>query len=255
MMHSHAKRLPSIVAIGVCLAFGARASDDGGWKVVSTQPALVKTRSQPGTSVKEVWAQKQLAADALDVQETILATADYPRFMPYVKEARRLVNDAGPDAFYSYTRIMLPVIGGRDYVVKSIVDEWVTKAGKGTFRQRWESAPDLIPLRKSVNRIRINQGEWIVTSAGEGKSTIVYSLLVDPGGVPAFMVDMANRTGIDGTLKAVEQEAQARGKLRVIEEKRRLAEEQEVLRQRLENVRVPSLGGEKEKPAAQPAGD
>ncbi len=244
MTHSRAKQLRAVLALGVFLAFAARAEDDGGWKVVSTKPALIKTRSQAGTSVKEVWARQELAADALDLQEAILATADYPRFMPYVKEARRLVNDAGPNAFYSYTRITLPVIGGRDYIVKSIIDERVTQAGKGTFRQRWESEPDLIPLRKNVNRIRINQGDWTVISAGEGKATIVYRLLVDPGGVPAFMVDMANRTGIVGTLEAVEKEAQERGKKRQVEERRRREEQQEALRQRLEKMPIPLLKGE-----------
>lgn len=226
MTPRHAQHLSLVVALGVCLSLDAGAADDG-WKVVSTSPTLIKTRSQRGTNVKEVWAQQTIAADVIDVQEAILATADYPRYMPYVKEARRLLNEAGPDAFYSYTRLVLPVIGGRDYVVKSVIEQQVTEPGKGTFRQSWVSEPNLIPLRSNVTRILINQGHWIVTAEGKGKSTLVYSLLTDPGGVPAFVVDMANRTGVQGTLEAVEKESKERGKRRELKEKRRLAEEQE----------------------------
>ena len=231
MKVSCAKHLGSVLALGVCLTAGVAGAADDGWSVVSRSPVLIKTRATPGTSVKEVWAEATLDAEALDVQEAILATSDYPDFMPYVKEARVLVNEAGPNAYYSYTRLTLPVIGGRDYVVKCTVDERIKEPGKGTFRQRWEAAPDLIPNRRSVSRIRINQGSWKVTPKGEGKSVIVYSILTDPGGVPGFVVDMANRSGVTGTLEAVEKKAKALGQRRELQEKRDRAASQEAQRQ------------------------
>ena len=69
--------------------------------------------------VQEVWAESTLAAPVEDVQAALLDAEAYPRFMPYVKESRKV---GGPDADGSvrmYTRIGPPLVAQRDYVLRS----------------------------------------------------------------------------------------------------------------------------------------
>jgi hypothetical protein len=184
---------------------------EGGWTVVSEGPVVVKTREQSGSPVKEVWAEADLEASAYDVQQTLLEPERFPRFMPYVKEVRTLGTPDEDGGVFVYTRVAPPVIGDRDYVVKSICEEQVDEQGQGAFRQRWVSAPDRLPQRQHITRLRLNQGSWHVTPKGEKRAHVIYRFQVDPGGfVPAFAADMANRSGVRDTLKAVEREAQRR---------------------------------------------
>jgi hypothetical protein len=194
----------------------------GEWEVVSTAPVLVKVRAHGKTNVKELWAETTLDADARDVQATLLDPDQFSRWMPYVKESRTLGKpDAADAGVFAYTRVSLPVIGDRDYVLKSVVSQLVDALGEGAFLQRWEAHPDHLPTRHNIRRIRLNEGSWEVRPSGEGKSRVVYRAQVDPGGVlPAFVVDMANRTGVTGTLEAVEKEARRRGILRRASEAR-----------------------------------
>ncbi|HVE86818.1 MAG TPA: hypothetical protein VND93_28370, partial [Myxococcales bacterium] len=60
------------------------APPDEPWVVVSSRPILIRTRSHPGTAVKEIWASGVVAAPAEDVQAALMDGEAYPRFMPYV---------------------------------------------------------------------------------------------------------------------------------------------------------------------------
>lgn len=211
-----------LVALAATLALGPHAqAAPGAWEVVSTAPVLVKVRSHGKTNVKELWAETTLDADARDIQAALLDPDQFTRWMPYVKESRTLGKPDKDGGVFAYTRVALPVIGDRDYVLKSTVSQLVDALGEGAFRQGWEAHPDHLPARHNIRRIRLNEGSWDVRPAGEGKSRVVYRAQVDPGGVlPAFVVDMANRTGVSGTLEAVEKEARRRGVLREASETR-----------------------------------
>ncbi|MCI0571506.1 MAG: hypothetical protein L0Y66_12190 [Myxococcaceae bacterium] len=201
---------PSTCLLSLLLLASPAAAEEA-WEQVTEGPIVVKTRARPGTAVREIWAEAELAAPAWAVQATLLEPDRFFRFMPYVKESRTVGKPEPDGGIYVYTRVELPFIGNRDYLVKSYCDERLDASGAGTFRQRWVADPDRLPHRHSIERLRTNEGSWQVRSVGPERTHVVYRFFVDPGRfVPAFVADMGNRTGVLGTLKAVEQEAQRR---------------------------------------------
>ncbi len=175
------------------------------WETVSTGEITVKTRDKQGTSVKEIWAEGELAAPVREIQETLMDPEKFPKFMPYVKETRFIGKPRGDGARIVYTRLELPMVKSRDYVTLVTMDVGVAADGSGEFKQRWVAAPDEIPSRSNSIRLRINEGSWHVTAKAGGKSHVVYKFAVDPGGwVPGFAADMGNKQGMAGTFKAAE---------------------------------------------------
>lgn len=203
---------PAPYAVVVAATAAAEAAREGeGWRVVTTTPFLVRSRAIEGSAVREVWAIGALNAPAVEVQETILATEDFPRFMPHVKEAA-VIGPREPDgSFHAYSRAAPPLVANRDYVLRVFVDSQVGPDGRGEFLSRWQSVPDLVPVRKGVVRIRRNVGRWHVVPLPNGRCVVDYKITVDPGGsVPGFLADLANTTGVTDVFKAIETEARRR---------------------------------------------
>lgn len=205
---SHIVAVIAVIAV-VAVPFSAWAADD--WETVATGDITVKARNRSGTAIREIWAEGDMNAPVQDIQSTILDPEAYPKFMPYVKECRYVGKGDADGSKYVYTRLDLPMITSRDYVVKVMVPQKVDAAGNGTFENRWTSAWDKIPTRSNVVRLKINDGSWLVTPKEAGKSHVVYKFTVDPGGmIPAFAANMGNKSGVTDTFKAVEGEAKKR---------------------------------------------
>jgi hypothetical protein len=200
-----------LAALLMVLAPGTEASGEE-WDTVATAPVLIKSRSVPGSDIREIWAEGEVAAPVQDVQATLTDVDRFPDFMPYVKESRT-IGKPGPDGVqYTYTRLEFgPWVSSRDYVLKVRVERSVGSDGTGDFRNRWVSDPDRIPSRANIIRLRVNQGSWHVVSSGPNKSFAVYRFVVDPGGwIPAFAANAGNKQGVTETFKAIELEAQRR---------------------------------------------
>lgn len=199
--------------VALASATEARAEE---WETVATAPVLIKARSVPNSSVKEIWAQGEMSAPVQDVQAALLDVERFREFMPFVKESR-LIGKPRPDgAHYVYTRLEFgPWVSSRDYVVKVEVERSVAPDGSGEFRNRWVAEPDRIPSRANAVRLRVNEGSWHVASRGPNKSFAVYRFVVDPGGwIPAFAANAGNKQGVTDTFKAVEREAERRADVR-----------------------------------------
>lgn len=199
--------------MALLLASGVASANE--WELIMTGPITVKTRALSGTTVKEVWAEAVLDAEVRDLQSAILDSRAYPRFMPYVREVRMIEGPAEDGATVVYTRLALPFLNERNYVVRVFVDRGVSEGGTGEFANRWVADPNRIPEVPNVVRLRFNQGSWHVFPLPDGRSRVIYRMAVDPGGwVPGFAVDLANKKGVTDTFHAVEKEAKERGALR-----------------------------------------
>lgn len=193
----------------------ADAGTEPAWETVATGTVTVKTRPRPDSAVFEIWAEADLDAPVKDLQDTLTTMDRFQHFMPYVKSAKEVSRE--PDGtLYTYTELGLPVISDRDYVVHVWVDEGVQPDGTGTYRTHWEAAPDKLPEKGGLVRVKVNEGSWVVTAKDDGKkSHVVYKFAADPGGMlPAWIVNLGNRRGVSGTLEAIEKEAQRRQKER-----------------------------------------
>jgi NAD(P)-dependent dehydrogenase (short-subunit alcohol dehydrogenase family)/fatty acid desaturase len=207
-----------VVAIALAAGFAARADDpkEQGWETVVHGPITVKTRPRAGTHVNEYWVEGELNAPLVDVQEALTDPQSFPRFMPYVKEAR-VIGATEPDgSTYVYTKLDFPIfVASRDYVVRVAVDEGVRSDGGGAFRQRWVAAASRLPERSGVVRIKLIEGSWHIVARGDDRVFAVHRFAVDPGGrLPAFSVDLGNRSGTIELFRAVEKDARRRCEVR-----------------------------------------
>jgi hypothetical protein len=202
-------RVVALALLTSLLPAAAQAGDD--WETVASGAITVKARNRSGTSIREIWAEGDIAAPVQDIQSTILDSESYPKFMPYVKECRFIGTPDADGSKYVYTRLDLPMLSSRDYVVKVNTPQQVAGDGTGTFENKWVSVWDKIPTRSSIVRLKVNEGSWVVTSKDSSTSHVVYKFTVDPGGmIPSFAANMGNKSGVTDTFKAVEKEAQRR---------------------------------------------
>jgi len=181
------------------------------WERIADGPITIRARARLNSPIREVWAEADLDASVEDLEEAILDTEGYTRFMPYVKESRILDKEL-PDPDGSrlvYARLELPWVKGRDYVIRVLVEK--RARNDGSFQNRWFAVPGKVPPKPYLVRLSVNEGSWEVRPKGEGHSHVVYRCTVDPGGwMPGFIADMGNRTGVMDTLHAIEREAQRR---------------------------------------------
>jgi Polyketide cyclase / dehydrase and lipid transport len=192
----------------VCLPTATRAQDVA-WETVLEGAVTLKSRNLKNSQVREFWAEGELAAPALDVQNALATSNRLKEFMPYLKDCREISEIQQDGSRYVQTLVDLPVIGKRDYVVKVWTRETIQADGTGTFRNEWTAEPDYLPRRTNVRRITLNNGGWTITPLGDGsRSWAVYKFAVDPGGwVPVFAVNIGNQSGVLETFQAITKEA------------------------------------------------
>ncbi|RKH77599.1 hypothetical protein D7Y21_37100 [Corallococcus sp. AB045] len=194
------------LALAVVLAAGVAGAEE--WETVAKTPFVIKVRPRPGTKAKDIWAEGELKASALQIQTVLEDQGSYRLFMPYVKESRvvRPTDDGGR---LTYTRLDLPVVSSRDYICHVVTESKVAPDGTGVYQQRWKAEPDAFPARRDVVRLRLNEGSWTVEPKGEGRSWVVYKFTVDPAGsVPGFLASLGQNDAVVDTLRAVEKRAQ-----------------------------------------------
>lgn len=207
------KILSLLLAAAFVLSAARAFAAEGGWKTVESGPTKIKSRDLPG-GLKEVWAQGRIDAPVEHVQATLMDSASFASFMPYVKISKAF--EAKPDGSHlAYTRIYPPFVAPRDYVLDVKLDKSVAADGSGEFRNHWEAVPGKLKEFKKVVRIDHNTGSWHVKPLPGGASLATYTFVVDPGSaIPGFVAKKADRKGVLDTWKAIEKEAQRREAMR-----------------------------------------
>ena len=183
------------------------------WTQTVSGPITVKTRpTVHGSNIKEVWSEGDVGVSALDIQGDAHRPNPIPALHAVCQRGPGWAPQAEADgAHLVYTRLELPLVTPRDYVERVHNDHLVAADGGGTFEQRWEAVPDRLPKRVNVIRVRVNEGQWLVTPKGDRTSHIVYKFTVDPGGmIPPFAANIGNTSGVTDTFRAVEKEARRR---------------------------------------------
>jgi hypothetical protein len=128
--------------------------------------------------------------------------------MPYVKESR-LVSSSTPGQRVTYTRLELPVISSRDFVLFVSDERKLDEAGGGEFVQSWRAEAGLLPKRHGVVRLKHNEGSWHITPVAESRTRFVYRFTVEPGGsIPGFLAGFGQKDAVLDTVGALERRAQ-----------------------------------------------
>ncbi|HEY1097546.1 MAG TPA: START domain-containing protein [Myxococcota bacterium] len=208
------KRLLSslvIVAAIICGATSAVAAD-GQWEEASSsdiegRKLTVYTRSKEGSDVKETRGNGSFAAAPWIIKNVIDDVANYKSFMPYTKESSVL--KTGDGFIISYQQLDTPVVENRDYTIKIIDESSEDAAGKIVWKNRWTTSNNSGPAPKSgVTRVQVNEGYWQLEDGKDGGTKVTYYVYTNPGGgLPTFVVNMANTTAVGELFKAVAKQS------------------------------------------------
>jgi hypothetical protein len=192
--------------LALVLVAGVAGAAD--WKTVAEKPMVIRVRERadlPGA--REVWAEGELAVSASAIQAVLTDHEAFREWMPYVKESR-LVSSATPGQRVTYTRLELPVISSRDFVLFVQDERMLDEGGGGEFVQSWRAEAGLLPKRHGVVRLKHNEGSWHITPTAEGRARFVYRFTVEPGGsIPGFLAGFGQKDAVLDTVGALERRA------------------------------------------------
>jgi len=185
------------------------APDNSGWTVaLQSQTLTIHHRKRKDSEIQEIRATGIIDARPLIVRRVIDDTEEYPKFMPYVKEARILSRQGA--VLIGYQRLSIPLIHDRDCTLRIHCETRRTQEGETSYCNRWEAANELGPAEKpGVSRIRVNEGSWLLEPLNNGSQTrATYTVYSDSGGsLPAGLVNAANRTAVPRLFESVRKQA------------------------------------------------
>lgn len=207
------RRLPLLLplALATILSRGpatpAIAAESSDWSaVVKSADLMVYQRPRAGTSLHEYKATGIIEAEPIVVKRVLDDVSEYPKFMPYVTEARIL--QADKDSRLTYQRLSPPMVSDRDYTILVRFETRKSKEGATTFCNRWQVANDRGPAEKSgVARVKITEGSWLLEPVTGGRTQATYSIFSDSGGtLPAMIANAACQSGIPRVFASVRKQ-------------------------------------------------
>jgi hypothetical protein len=179
------------------------------WELAADPEGVkVYRREKEGTEVKEMKAIGLIDATPKEVWDVVRDLENYPKQMPYTAEAKVLTRSEGDKDILFYSRLNTPLVSERDYIIE-LKDESDWKEGKGFYKVSWTCAPaaqdTLVPEKKNVVRIRINDGYWLLEPREDGKKTFAtYYVYTAPGGsIPTFIINQANGMAVPKVFEAI----------------------------------------------------
>jgi len=198
-----------LITIMLATLAGNLLAGEDGWSVTSRSPEItVYERVRKGSALREFKAVGVMAVPPAVIKRVIDDVDQYPRFMPYVIEARVISRDGAN--LVSYQRISPPFVSDRDYTVR-VSCETRTGAGGTCFCNRWQAANELGPAEKSgVSRVKITEGSWLLEPEDGGRRTrATYHIYSDSGGsLPISITNAASRSAIPKLFESIRKQAQ-----------------------------------------------
>jgi hypothetical protein len=192
------------------------AADEGpGWKeAAKTDGITVYSRQKPGSDVSEMKATGLLEAPPQAVWKALRDYNNYKKTMPYTEESRIVSEKEGGKLLHFYSVVAAPLVSRRDYVIE-VKDESEWKEGQGFLKVTWKAVDGVVPPREGVVRVAVNEGFWrLEPREGGAKTYATYYVYTNPGGgLPNWVVNMANSNAVPDVFRAVRREAaKAQGK-------------------------------------------
>lgn len=186
-------------------------ADQPRWELAADPDGVkVYRRDKEGSAVKEMKAIGLIDATPREVWDVVRDLENYPTQMPYTAEAKVLTRTEGDKEVLFYSRLNTPLVSERDYII-ALKDESEWNEGKGFYKVSWTVAPPekdvLMPEKKDVVRVRVNDGYWLLEPREEGKKTFAtYYVFTAPGGsIPTFIINQANGMAVPKVFEAIKK--------------------------------------------------
>lgn len=187
---------------------GLASLENSDWVQLCKNDSLaIFSRSHQGSPIKELRAIGSIDAPNWVVKNVIDGVEDYPSFMPYTTTTK--IIERSLHQVISYVRLDPPFVGARDVTVSVSSQAAKHEDGTVSYQFHWEPVNSLGPTPSpGVIRITLDQGSWNLDPADGGKKTIAtYTILTDGGGgLPAFVINFANRQGVENLFSAIRKQ-------------------------------------------------
>ncbi len=159
------------------------------WTLNSEKEGIkVYTKNVPDSKIKALRVigifnatPRQLAALLMDVNTGA-------NWMYHVKSST-LIKQVSASELYYYSEVSMPwPVPNRDFVAHLIVSQ---DPQTKVITIEGPTAPDMVPQKRGVVRIKEATGLWIITPLENGQIKVEYTLHVDPAGsLPSWLVNM-----------------------------------------------------------------
>ncbi|MBK7860264.1 MAG: hypothetical protein IPJ65_16950 [Archangiaceae bacterium] len=198
------------VAIFFVLAADPAAKQAPWEEAAKDNGITIYTREVSGSEVREMKAIGTIDAKPQEVWKAIRDYPNYTKTMPYTSEAKILGREDGDKVLYLYSRLALPLVDNRDYVIK-LTDDSDWKEGAGYLKVSWtnfdapKGDPKFVDPVSGVVRVPVNDGFWKLEPRENGNKTwATYYVHTDPGGsVPKWIANKANSTAVPNVFAAI----------------------------------------------------
>jgi len=168
---------------------------------------VIYYRDAPTAEARDLRATGEVNAAPEVVFNAVTDFENYPKFMPYTKEAR-IVQRVSDNVVLGYSLLNPPLVSARDYCIQLTFTKG-SEANGGVFKSEWTAKPSAVPVRDGTVRVQVNNGSWLMEPIDGGHRTrVTYSLFTNPGGsIPRWLANMSNTTAIPELFKAVRKRA------------------------------------------------
>jgi hypothetical protein len=202
------------VAIFFFVVIGADpAPKQSPWEEAAKADGItIYSRDVPGSEVREMKAIGTIDAKPQEVWKAIRDYPSYTKTMPYTAEGKILGQEDGDKVIYFYSRIDLPLVDNRDYVIK-LTDDSDWNDGAGYLKVTWTKLDPpkgdryFVEPKNGVVRVPVNDGYWKLEPRDNGNKTwATYYIHTDPGGaVPKWIANKANSTAVPNVFAAIKK--------------------------------------------------
>jgi hypothetical protein len=157
------------------------------WKLSKEEDGVrVYSREVANTNYKEV---RSITTIATSAEALLKIVNDYSRIEPWrfkVGEMKLLEGDP-MGAHYLYFVLNLPIpFSDRDF----ILDVETKNQADGSIMIDFNAVSDKLPEKKGKVRMNMMKGFWKLSPKGANATEVTYQYLSDPGGVPAWIVNL-----------------------------------------------------------------
>jgi len=182
------RKIVFLIAFILSAAAGSVSGQED-WKLKSDKEGVaIYLRSLPDSKFKAIKVECEVNATLSQLVAVLLDVNTAPEWV-YSTKSCVLLKQVSPSELYYYSEVSIPwPASNRDFIAHLItVQDPQTKV----VTVYGPTAPDLVPVKKDIVRVRRSEGKWVLTPTGHHTVKIVYTLHVDPGGnIPAWLVNM-----------------------------------------------------------------
>jgi len=189
--------IPNVITFGATFLLALSALADAPttpWQEIADEEGIVvKQRKVPGTSFVSFKGEGIMDASIYDVYSVIFDIKHKTKLLSNCSEYKLLqVKGLGNIVIYSRTNAPFALISDRDSVLETQVTfEPKTKRIYARFKK---GDDQLMPEGDGAVRTLSLNGEWILESLKDGKTSVSYEVNADPGGLlPAWLVNLGSR--------------------------------------------------------------